>query len=110
MKRTEKATKAAKSKQQVATAETPSLELPFSQVYYTDEDGDKQTLDEFSNGICEHLLNLDNTLYEVTEKFEEKVAKKIAEMIHPKCPDCGNKLSQHVFCRHCEKDFTADPL
>jgi len=108
MKRTEKATKATKSKQQVATVETPGpvTELSFSQIYFIDGDRNRFTLDELSQDIYDHLFDLDNTLISFYEKIEEKVTEKVMEMIHPNCHDCGNKLALKVFCPHCETDFT----
>jgi len=49
IKRTERATEAVKSKE-LKTAQ--GLRVPFSQVFYVDEDGNTHTLDEWSNNIC----------------------------------------------------------
>jgi hypothetical protein len=106
MKRTEKATKATKSKQQAATVEIPLVTgLPFSQVYHIDEDGNKMSLDEWSDFVRDGVFDLENDVLDIREKLAMMMRK-----VNGVCPKCGGKLALDVTCRNCEESFMAPDL
>jgi len=110
IKRTERATEAVKSKQ-LKTAQ--GLQVPFSQVFYIDEDGNKHTLDEWSNNIRGELLDLDSNIRRMMEDLastmkkvgdlESNFKEKVFEALKIKCPHCGGKIVFNVTCLNCNE-------
>jgi len=63
IKRTERATEAVKRRE----SKTAQM-VPFSQVFYVDEEGKAHALDEWSEEICGHLLDLDGNVRGLHER------------------------------------------
>ena len=114
IKRTERATKAAKERKKLKTVPSAQdLHIPFSHVFYVDEDGEKHTLDEWSNNIRGELLDLDSNVRRMmedlastkkkVEDLESNFKEKVFEALKIKCPHCGGKIVFNVTCLNCDE-------
>lgn len=121
IKRTERATKAAKKRKKLNTVPSAQeLHIPFSHVFYVDEDGDKHTLDEWSNDICGDLLDLDSNIrgmmkdlaatMKKVEDLESNFEHKVFESLNITCPHCGDQMVFNVVCLNCKRAVLIQPL
>jgi hypothetical protein len=120
IKRTERATKAAKERKKLNTVPSnQDLHIPFSHVFYVDEDGEKHSLDEWSNDICGDLLDLDSNIkgmmkhlaatVKKVEDLESNFEHKVFESLNITCPHCGGQMFFNVVCLNCKKAVLMQP-
>jgi len=112
IKRTEKATESVRRRKQLnAVPSAQNIAIDFSHVFYVDEDGDEHTLEEFSENICGHLLDLDSNVRAIMEGLASTIKKiedlesnfeeKVIDALNITCPKCGGKMSFLVVCPNC---------
>jgi hypothetical protein len=109
LKMTQKAIQAVKERKKLnAATPTPTQDVPFSSVFYVDEDGQKHTLDEWSNGVCGDLLDLNNNIKDVIKKIEA-LEHGISDLLNAACPHCGGQMFFVAVCLNCKKTLLMQP-
>ena len=115
IKRTERATEAVKRRE----SKTAQM-VPFSQVFYVDEEGKAHALDEWSEEICGHLLDLDGNVrgmmkdlastMKKVEELESKFEERVFHALNIEYLKCGGKVAFYVMCLECKRDLLMQPL
>jgi hypothetical protein len=119
LKMTERATKAAKKRKQLnAALSNQGPLIPFSRVFYVDEDGDKHTLEKFIENMCGDFLDLDGNVRAMmedlastmkkVEDLESNFKERVFDALNLVCPRCGGKIVFNVTCLNCEKKLLLD--